>query len=93
LLGAFPFHTFGDIILASGRRPALRFSVLGMVMEGHSAAFGRCADMPYQDIAAGSLHSSQQHPAYYRGVTLPSVRAVARAVSEARICLTALLAA
>jgi hypothetical protein len=49
--------------------------------------------MPYQDIAASSLRSSQQNPAYYRGVTLRSVRAVARAVSEARICLTSLLAA
>jgi hypothetical protein len=59
-----------------------------MAMEGHGAAFGRCTVMPYQDIAAGSLRSSQQHPAYYRSVTLRSVRAVARAVSEARICLT-----
>jgi hypothetical protein len=49
--------------------------------------------MPYQDIAAGSLHSSQEHLAYCRGMILRSVRAVARAVSEARIGLTALLAA
>lgn len=51
------------------------------------------SDVPYQDIAAGSLHSSQEHPAYYRGMILRSVRAVTRAVSEARIGLTALLAA
>ena len=53
------------------------------------------SDVPYQDIAAGSLRSSQEHPAYCRGMILRSVmdRAVTRAVSEARIGLTALLAA
>jgi hypothetical protein len=49
--------------------------------------------MPYQDIATGSLHSLQQHPAYYRGVTRRSVRAAARTVSEDRNYLTVLLAA
>jgi hypothetical protein len=57
LLGAFSFHTDGDIILAFGWRPALKLNVLGMVMEGHGLAFGRLLTMPYQDIAADSLHS------------------------------------
>jgi len=73
LLGAFSFHTCGDIVLISRRRQAPKFNVLGMVMEGHSAAFARFLTVPYQDIAAGSLHSSQQHPAYSRGMILRSV--------------------
>ena len=51
------------------------------------------SDVPYQDTAAGSLHSSQGHSAYYRGMIPGSVIAVTRAVSEARIGVTALLAA
>jgi hypothetical protein len=90
LLGAFPFHTGGDIILAFGWRPALKLNVLGMVMEGHGPTFGRLLTMPYQDIAAGSLHYSQGHPASGRSMILQSVRAAARAVSEAWNGLTAL---
>jgi hypothetical protein len=61
-----------------------------MVMEGHERSLWQVPDMPYQNIAAGSPHSSQEHPAHYCGMLFGSVRAVVRAVSEARIGLTAL---
>ena len=46
MLGAFPFDACGDIVIVSGRRAALKSSVLGMVMEGYGPAFGRLLTMP-----------------------------------------------